>query len=321
MGTQITKEKIQSRAEKSYLEQLKGREVRLKTIKIVVTAISIIGIFFTRSNIDWQNIFNNRIDFGILKEIVYDLSIGVFSAMVLIWIIDEISERNRKREERQRLKVLYRKMIPPIKAYYEFYLKLYVATREEKVLEGEKVLENLFNDKAGFIERVKETNPFYQQGFYADGNIDVMAYMQQYNQEPPSLPWYKCWNIDNKEFYDAMKKIEQDFGYLFPTELFDVLDKLLNRIAPINNMVSFIERTGLYNSYLATDRIILPIEFFMEAYKFDEILALLEELMLHVQNENGEDILSINIKDINDRNVTPILGSAIKRQEEVTDTN
>lgn len=86
--------------------------------------------------------------------------------------------------------------------------------------------------------------------------IDVMAYMQQYNKETPSLPWYKCWNIDNKEFYDAMKKIEQDFGYLFPTELFNVLDRLLDRIAPINN-----------------------------------------------------------------RSVTPILGSTTKRQEDVTDTN
>jgi hypothetical protein len=229
--------------------------------------------------------------------------------------------RDRKREERQRLKVLYRKMIPPIKAYYEFYLKLYVATRKEKVVEGEKVLQSLFNDKEEFVKRVKEAEPFYQQGFYGDGNIDIVAYMQQYNQEPPSLPWYKCWNIDNKEFFDAMKKIEQDFGYLFPTELFDILDRLLNTIAPINNIASFIERTGLYNSYLPEGQFILPIEFFMEANKFDEILNLLEKLMIHIQNENGEDILSINIKDINDRNVTPILGSATKRQAEVTSPN
>lgn len=321
MGTQVTNEEVQSRAKKSYLEQIKEKEVRLKKIKLVITAISIVGIFFTRSNINWQNILSNRIDFVILKDIVYDLSIGVFSAMVLIWIIDGISERDRKREERQRLKVLYRKMIPPIKAYYEFYLKLYVATRKEKVVEGEKVLQSLFNDKEEFVKRVKEAEPFYQQGFYGDGNIDIVAYMQQYNQEPPSLPWYKCWNIDNKEFFDEMKKIEQDFGYLFPTELFDILDRLLNTIAPINNIASFIERTGLYNSYLPEGQFILPIEFFMEANKFDEILNLLEKLMIHIQNENGEDILSINIKDINDRNVTPILGSATKRQAEVTSPN
>ena len=321
MGTQVTNEEVQSRAKKSYLEQIKEKEVRLKKIKLVITAISIVGIIFTRSNINWQNILSNRIDFVILKDIVYDLSIGVFSAMVLIWIIDGISERDRKREERQRLKVLYRKMIPPIKAYYEFYLKLYVATRKEKVVEGEKVLQSLFNDKEEFVKRVKEAEPFYQQGFYGDGNIDIVAYMQQYNQEPPSLPWYKCWNIDNKEFFDAMKKIEQDFGYLFPTELFDILDRLLNTIAPINNIASFIERTGLYNSYLPEGQFILPIEFFMEANKFDEILNLLEKLMIHIQNENGEDILSINIKDINDRNVTPILGSATKRQAEVTSPN
>jgi hypothetical protein len=89
MGTQVTNEEVQSRAKKSYLEQIKEKEVRLKKIKLVITAISIVGIFFTRSNINWQNILSNRIDFVILKDIVYDLSIGVFSAMVLIWIIDE----------------------------------------------------------------------------------------------------------------------------------------------------------------------------------------------------------------------------------------
>lgn len=61
--------------------------------KLGLTIISFIVVFWIKSNIDWSNLSNNYIDLQLCREIVYDLSIGVFSAMILIWFIDEISDR------------------------------------------------------------------------------------------------------------------------------------------------------------------------------------------------------------------------------------
>lgn len=47
-------------------------------LKIAITIVSFVGALFFKSNIDWSSIHNNRIDLSLLKEISYDLSIGVF---------------------------------------------------------------------------------------------------------------------------------------------------------------------------------------------------------------------------------------------------
>ena len=61
-------------------------------LKIAITIISFGGAVLFKSTIDWTNIQNNYIDLSLLKEIAYDLSIGVFSAMILVWFIDEIGQ-------------------------------------------------------------------------------------------------------------------------------------------------------------------------------------------------------------------------------------
>lgn len=61
-------------------------------LKIIITVISFIVVILSKSIIDWSNWSNNYIDLALFKEIVYDLSVGVFSAMILVWFIDEINE-------------------------------------------------------------------------------------------------------------------------------------------------------------------------------------------------------------------------------------
>lgn len=102
--------------------------------KIIITILSFIIIIVTKSDIDLSNLKSNYISIPIFKEIFYYLSVGIFSAMVLILTIDEISERNKKREEQRRTQIFYLKLIPIIKDYYDFYVKLYIATKSEKVL-------------------------------------------------------------------------------------------------------------------------------------------------------------------------------------------
>lgn len=60
--------------------------------KIIITAISFIAVILSKSTIDWSNLSNNYIDSALCREIAYDLSVGIFSAMVLVWFVDEINE-------------------------------------------------------------------------------------------------------------------------------------------------------------------------------------------------------------------------------------
>ena len=47
-------------------------------LKIAITIISFGGAVLFKSTIDWTNIQNNYIDLSLLKEIAYDLGVGVF---------------------------------------------------------------------------------------------------------------------------------------------------------------------------------------------------------------------------------------------------
>ena len=288
-------------------------EKKLKNIKVFLSLFSLSVAIICKSEIDWERISNLTISISILKEIIYDLSIGVFSAMILIWSIDEITERNNRREQKKSLSVLYNKIIPPLKDYYEFYVKLYIATKEEKVAENDTVLKSLFNDKANFIMHVIKAEPFYKEGFYADGSIDFIEYIKANKEPPKSLPWYRCWTIDNQKFTKIIRQLEQDFVFLFSSDLLKKLEVVLNLIEPINNMTNFIEmKYQLSIEVIPRQKIFLPIEFFIEENKLVAILDSLEDLMKFVQKESGEDILSIDMKDINDRHVSPILADALK---------
>lgn len=276
--------------------------------KVFIAIISLFVIFFTKSEINWVDLKSNYISMPIIKEILYDLSVGIFSAMFLIFTIDEVSERNKTREEKKRTQAFYMKLIPSVEAYYDFYVKLYIATRADKVFEDESILKSLFNDKKRFVEQIMKAEPFYKEGFYADGSINFFEYMDRYNEPPKSFPWYKCLNIDNSKFTASVRKLEQDYVTLIPTELLSKLDILMNLTEPLNNISNFIEMR-----HTSVPQIIhLPINFILESYRFLAILDALENVMQYIQIESGVDILSIEINYINERNTSPILGSALK---------
>ncbi len=65
--------------------------------KVLITVVSFIVAFISKSNINWMELDKNCWDKVLLKEITYDLAMGVFSAMILIWCVDVISEYLEKR--------------------------------------------------------------------------------------------------------------------------------------------------------------------------------------------------------------------------------
>lgn len=93
--------------------------------KIGITVISFILVILVKSNIDWNNLSNNYIDLELCREIAYDLSVGVFSAMILVWFIDEINEhiqeKTNKNAELEKIKRADRILQQYIERYQLFF--------------------------------------------------------------------------------------------------------------------------------------------------------------------------------------------------------
>lgn len=78
-----------------------------------------------KSQIDCANLGNNYIDISLVKEILYDLSIGVFSAMILVWFIDEIGNHIQERKSQEKERDTIRRFNKIILLYINQYMELF----------------------------------------------------------------------------------------------------------------------------------------------------------------------------------------------------
>lgn len=110
------------------------KEKGFRNLKIGLTAGSLLVAIVTKSNIDWGSLKNNDIDPVLVKEIFYDLAIGIFSAMILVWFIDEISERIRKKNSQEKEKMEIKRFDKVLQCYLNQYKTFYycVATPLER---------------------------------------------------------------------------------------------------------------------------------------------------------------------------------------------
>lgn len=117
----------------------------------IITLLSLILTLILGSNIPWKELHTVCFSWAIAKSMLYDISVGIFSSMILVWCIDRIQfSETEKKEAKQRL-ILYNKMAPILTKYYEFYLYLYIATRNKPVKSNDNVLESLYYCKEEFI--------------------------------------------------------------------------------------------------------------------------------------------------------------------------
>ncbi len=102
--------------------------------KVIFTALSCVIAIVSKSQIDWKSLSNNHIDFSLVKEIVYDCSIGMFSAMIIVWFIDEIGKHIQDKKDRgiEREKICRANRV--LQLYIERYKLFYycVTTPTEK---------------------------------------------------------------------------------------------------------------------------------------------------------------------------------------------
>lgn len=94
-------------------------------MKILITVVSFIVLVVAKSNIDWSNLQNNYIECSLVKEIVYDLAVGVFSAMILVWFIDEISNRIQEHQSQEKEKASIKRFDKVLQRYIDQYITLF----------------------------------------------------------------------------------------------------------------------------------------------------------------------------------------------------
>ena len=90
-------------------------------LKLGITAISFLLVILAKSEIDWTNLSNNYINPVYVKEIIYDLAIGIFSAMILVWFIDEIGNQLQERESVEKEKAAIKRFDRVLQKYIEKY--------------------------------------------------------------------------------------------------------------------------------------------------------------------------------------------------------
>ena len=120
---------------------------------------------------------------------------------------------------------------------------------------------------------------------------------------------YKCWCKDGTEFYNNILQIERDYITLFPSELVESIDKLLNIVGAQRYMDDMVEENNLMD-WLPRDinRPQMPVDFFIEAYQVEELLRILDEIMAYIENDSTIKLRERELKFFNERNVCPLIG-------------
>ena len=287
----------------------------------IITLLTLILTLILGSDIPWKELQTICFSWAIAKNILYDISVGIFSSMILVWCIDRIQLSETERNETKQRLILYNKLAPILTKYYEFYLYLYIATRNKPVKNNDNVLESLYYCKEEFITQIYNTNPFYKDGYYGDSTkLKLQMTLMDANSGDPhaleqikkmsiNLPWYKCWCKDGTEFYNNISQIERDYISLFPNELLELLDRLLDIVGAQRYIDEFVEGKKLLEfSPRDIPMPQLPTDFFINAYKMEEVLMLLDEIMRYIENDSEIRLRKRELKFFNERNVCPSIG-------------
>ena len=102
--------------------------------KIGLTLSSSIGAVITKIAINCINSQNIHTGWLLVIEILYDIFICIFSAMILVWFIDETSDRLRKKRSQEKEKMEIKRFDKVLQCYLEKYKTFYycVATPIER---------------------------------------------------------------------------------------------------------------------------------------------------------------------------------------------
>lgn len=90
-----------------------------------MTAVSLFTAVVFKSNINWCDIQNCCFDWSLTKEIIYDVAIGVFSSMILVWFIDGIAEHLQKKAAEKEAKETIIRFNLLFRKYLDRYITMF----------------------------------------------------------------------------------------------------------------------------------------------------------------------------------------------------
>lgn len=149
-----------------------------------------------------------------------------------------------------------------------------------------------------------------------DANSGNPQAIEQIMNMSTNLPWYKCWCKDGTEFYNNMSQIERDYISLFPNKLLELLDRLLYIVEAQRYIDELVE--GKKQLELLPHTILmpqLPTDFLVDAYKVEEVLMLLDEIMKYIENDSEIRLRKRELKFFNERNVCPSIGHSCDKND------
>lgn len=74
---------------------------------LVITMVSLVMTLILGSDIPWKELSTICFSWAIAKSILYDVSVGIFSSMILVWCIDRIQLRETEKKEAKQRIILY----------------------------------------------------------------------------------------------------------------------------------------------------------------------------------------------------------------------
>ena len=96
----------------------------------------------------------------------------------------------------------------------------------------------------------------------------------------------------------------------------ELLDRLLDIVGAqryIDEFVEGKERLEMFPHDIPMPQ--LPTDFFVEAYKMEEVLMLLDEIMRYIENDSEIRLRKRELKFFNERNVCPCIGHSCDKND------
>lgn len=241
------------------------------------------------------------------SEFIYDLSMTIFTSIIIFFFIDYILEKYNQKEEEKKLKVIIGKIIPSINKFYKFFVDLYLGTRENPVLEDSPVLKNIFHDKEELYESIVKYLNYMEYSPYIDPyKLSIEDFFN--GKSTIYLTWEKAWLYQYSSLYKDLVYFQMYYGVFLSSEL---LRRLEDLIEVFNNFFLMTQNMDL----IRVNKI--PFQHktnksFYQTIELNEVMTLFESFVKYLQEETQIDLMSIDIHDINDKKTRPLLGELLK---------
>lgn len=171
-------------------------------IKIVLTLVSLFGVLFF-SNTIFADI---SIKLPCSESMLYDISMGIFSSMILVWCIDEISKHIQERQSRQQEITLIKRFDRVLQLYIDQYTTMFycvVTPIAERDFDDVRMPEH-FSLKD--MRDLHQVTLLAKEGFFS-GSVDEFLYIElELRKELISLT-----HRYNFEYYPQIVRIFVDF--------------------------------------------------------------------------------------------------------------